>query len=167
MSNLSLKEQLLAMTATSSQRGLDNQSKPQPTVHRKSNKKIKPKWLDYVHYGVELLRAYFPTCFKSAAEVRPLKKGIKQDLVKFLSTSDTIVNEDKVCMVKSLAYYVNTKAYHKVVVAGTARIDLNGQPAGVVSAQEAAYSVERQQAKLNAKQTATPSQQTKAREEIT
>jgi sRNA-binding protein len=38
------------------------------------------------------------------------------------------------------------------VVEGAIRIDLDGNPAGAVSAEEAKYSIERHQAKLQAKQ---------------
>lgn len=128
--------------------------------------KPKPKWLDYVQYGVELLKVYFPTAFKSANDVKPLKKGIKQDLVRRLSTIDTIVTDDKACMVKSLAFYVNTASYHRSVVEGATRIDLDGNSAGVVSAEEAKYSVDRHQAKLQAKQDAksTPAAATENKE---
>jgi ProP effector len=83
--------------------------------------------------------------------VRPLKKGIKQDLVKRLSTMQEIVTEDKVCMIKSLTYYVNTAAYHKRVVIGAVRIDLDGQESGLVTAEEAQYSIDKQAAKAQVK----------------
>src|ERR1700722_5341059 len=147
MSNISLKEQLEAVASQLS----DTLGKEKKVEKKHSqvdkSKKIKPKWLDYVFYGIELLRAYFPDCFKSANEMRPLKKGIKQDLVKRLSTLDMIVTEDKACMVKSLSYYVNTIAYHKCIITGTDRINLDGQPEGAVTAEEAKYSIERRQAK--------------------
>lgn len=166
MSNASLKEQLQAVASQLTDT-LGKKQKPKGKFHQAEKaKKPKPKWLDYVQYGVELLKAYFPEGFKSANEVKPLKKGIKQDLVKKLSTIETIVTEDKACMVKSLAYYVNTSAYHKSVVEGATRIDLDGNPAGIVSAEEAKYSVERHQAKLQAKQVAKPNQ-TSASKEVT
>jgi ProP effector len=157
MSNASLKEQLQAVASQLSDK-LAKEQKPKRKFHHvdqqveKPNKKAKPKWLEYVQYGVELLKVYFPLGFKSHNEVKPLKKGIKQDLVKRLSTMESIVTEDKACMVKSLAYYVNTIGYHKSVVEGAVRIDLDGNPAGAVSAEEAKYSVEKQQAKLQLKQ---------------
>lgn len=174
MSNASLKEQLQAVASQLSPDKVKKEYQPkehprkehQSKTHqpkqkfqpleknRDKPKKPKPKWLDYVQYGVELLRAYFPACFHAPSEVKPLMKGIKQDLVKRLSTLENVVTEDKACMVKSLSYYVNTAAYHKSVVEGATRIDLDGQPAGVVSAEEAKYSVEKQQAKLLAKQNA-------------
>lgn len=163
MSNASLKEQLQAVASQLSD-SVEKARKPQAQVKSKqkshpANKpakvnKPKPKWLDYVQYGVELLRMYFPQCFKTAGEIKPLKKGIKQDLILHLSTLSNLATEDKACMVKSLAYYVNLAAYHKSVVADATRIDLNGNEAGTVSVEEAKYSIERQQAKLLAKQQA-------------
>lgn len=158
MSNASLKEQLQAVASQLSNTvGKKNVSKPKIRSPEKSSnsKKPKPKWLDYAQYGVELLRAYFPACFKSTNEVKPLKKGIKQDLVLRLSTLENIVTEDKACMVKSLAYYVNTASYHKTVIEGAERIDLDGNSAGVVTGEEAQYSVDRHQAKLQAKQSSS------------
>jgi ProP effector len=170
MSHPSLKEQLQAVASqlpqpTAPSTAPSKPAMPKPVAKSKpagppmpprSSQKPKPKWLDYVQYGVELLRAYFPDCFKAMNEVKPLKKGIKQDLLLRLSTLSQIVTDDKACMVKSLAYYVNTAAYHKSVTEGTMRIDLDGQPAGVVSAEEATYSTERYQAKLQAKQKLKP-----------
>lgn len=152
MSNASLKEQLQAMASK---------------LSSPKQKSTKPKWLDHAQYGVELLKAYFPHCFKSTGEIAPLKIGIKQDLVKFLSTSDRIVTDDKACMVKSLSYYVNTAAYHKTVIEGATRIDLDGKPVGVVTAEEATYSTERQQAKLQAKQARATSKPQQRKEVVT
>lgn len=160
MSNASLKDQLQAVASQFSDKSESGKSKIEKPK-KKFNKphvervqKPKPKWLDYVQYGVELLKVYFPAAFKSVSEIKPLKKGIKEDLVKRLSTIPSIVTDDKACMVKSLAYYVNTAAYHKSVVAGAERIDLDGKPAGVVSSEEAKYSIERHQAKMQAKKNA-------------
>lgn len=166
MSNGSLKDQLSAVASQ-----FVDPSKPkaapkrpqavqQPTrpasqaAHRPHQPKLqkpKPRWLEYAQYGVELLKVYFPNSFKSMSEVKPLKIGIKEDLLKRLSTLENIVTEDKACMVKSLSYYVNTQSYHKCVMAGAERVDLDGQPAGLVTAEEAKYSVEKQQAKLQGK----------------
>lgn len=157
MSNASLKEQLQAVASQLSEKqGKEHKPKEKFRPVEERARKPKPKWLDYVQYGVELLKVYFPSSFKSANEVKPLKKGIKQDLVRRLSTMDCIVTEDKACMVKSLAYYVNTAAYHKSVIEGATRIDLDGNPAGLVSSEEAKYSVERHQAKVLAKRTTAP-----------
>lgn len=165
MSNGSLKEQLSAVASQFVDPSKPKHAKRPPAVqqpsrpaaphaahrHQPKLQKPKPRWLEYAQYGVELLKVYFPGSFKSMSEVKPLKIGIKEDLLKRLSTLETIVTEDKACMVKSLSYYVNTQSYHKCVVAGAERVDLDGQPAGIVTAEEAKYSVEKQQAKLQAK----------------
>jgi ProP effector len=154
MGNPSLKEQLQALSL--------NASPEAPTQEQKKNKnnqatsaratKQKPAWLEHAQYGVELLRAHYPGCFKNnKEEIQPLKIGIKQDLVKCLSMRNDIVTADKACMVNSLAYYVNSAAYYKAVVAGAMRIDLEGVPAGTVTLEEANYTLERSQARLQKK----------------
>lgn len=177
MSNASLKEQLQALAAqlpmpkeadkpknkvneqaparsfAKSKHG-NPKKKPAHARPTPSNTKPKPKWLEQALYGVELLRAYFPACFTGPNAVKPLKKGIKQDLVKRLSTLENVVTEDKACMIKSLAYYVNTNPYHKCVIEGASRVDLDGAPAGHVTAEEAKYSADRYQAKMQAKKSA-------------
>ncbi len=162
MSNGSLKEQLSAVASQFSdpskknKRPEQSRHKPHQPAHAKTRpvvkaQKPKPRWLEYAQYGVDLLKVYFPHAFKPMSEIKPLKKGIKEDIIKRLSALENVVTEDKACMVKSLSYYVNTRAYHKCVVAGAERIDLDGQPVGVVTAEEAKYSVDKQQAKLQAK----------------
>lgn len=159
MSNASLKEQLEAVATQLTGNAPQPSPKPdsRPPMNPKPRpaealKKPKPRWLDYVQYGVELLKVYFPHSFRSMRDVKPLKLGIKQDLVKQLSTMETIVTEDKACMAKSLTYYVNTLAYHKSVVEGAERIDLAGQPVGKVTPEEARYSMEKSLEKQQAKQ---------------
>jgi ProP effector len=116
--------------------------------------KSKPAWLEQAQYGVELLKAHFPSCFREFKDIAPLKIGIKQDLAKHLSTCEDIVIGDKACMITSLAYYVNSMAYHKSMVPGAARIDLQGQPAGEVNAEEAQYSHDCRKAKIDKKNAA-------------
>lgn len=166
MSNASLKEQLqsLGLSSAASERSQHQpHKKKKPYVEKsasKTPKAEKPAWLEQAQYGVELLKAHFPACFKELKEVQPLQKGIKQDLVKHLSTREDIVIGDKACMVNSLAYYVNSPAYHKQVVAGATRIDLDGQAAGVVTEEEAKYSIECRNTKLQKKKSsAKPAKQ--------
>ncbi|EKD72083.1 MAG: hypothetical protein ACD_46C00014G0004 [uncultured bacterium] len=174
MSNASLKEQLQAVASqisdvanTKKHTAPKKAHQPNKSAHQhEKSERRKPKWLEYVQYGVELLKAYFPACFKSGNEIKPLKKGIKQDLLKRLSTMAEIVTEDKACMVKSLAYYVNTMAYHKSVIDGAPRIDLDGNFSGIVSAEEAKYSIERHQAKLHTKQQSVVNKKAESRDEL-
>lgn len=142
MSNPSLKEQLQAVAFKLAG----------PAEKKKHmSKKQKSAVLEYLQYGVELLKAHFPFCFKDHSEIQPLKIGIKQDLVKRLGSLEDIIINDKACMVKSLNYYVNTTAYHKRVVVGSPRIDLDGNAIGAVTAEEAGYSEQRRQNKQQAR----------------
>lgn len=167
MSNLTLKEQLQSLGLSSAENEKPQPKKQQPAhAHRAAPKPTKtttatakpkkPAWLEQAQYGVELLKAHFPACFKEVKDLQPLKVGIKQDLVKHLGTREDIVISDKACMVNSLAYYVNSPAYHKRAAAGAVRIDLDGNPAGVVSAEEAQYSQDCRQAKLQKRKPAVP-----------
>jgi ProP effector len=174
MSNLTLKEQLQALSLVGSAE-LNGKSQKSPNPHTpqksltksaKANKQ-KPAWLEYAQYGVELLKAHFPLCFKDIKEIQPLKVGIKQDLVKALGAKEDIAISDKACMVTSLAYYVNSASYHKNIVAGAVRIDLNGEAAGVVTAEEANYSAECRQAKLIKKKPSQNEIKTEATETVT
>lgn len=151
MSNPSLKEQLQALSLVAPAATVKEKQKPKKQHQPAGANKQKPQWLEQAQYGVELLKAYFPQCFKDIKETQPLKIGIKQDLVKRLSTLNDIVVGDKACMVNSLAYYVNSPAYHKSVVSGATRIDLDGAAAGTVTAEEANYSLERRKAKIQKK----------------
>lgn len=154
MSNPSLKDQLKALSlGFSSALPAGEKHKHKRSMPPKEKvAKSKPAWLEHAQYGVELLKAHFPSCFKELKEIQPLKIGIKQDLVKHLSTREDITLSDKACMVNSLAYYVNSIAYHKSMIIGATRIDLAGQPASVVSPEEASYSAECRKAKLQKKQ---------------
>jgi len=135
MSQFSFKEQLAAL-----------QLQPAVTAKkpiRKKPKQANPDWLEKIKYGLELLKVYFPQCFGEGEYIRPLKTGIRQDLVKKLSTLDTIVITDKAYMVSSLSYYVNSIVYLKSVLVGRERVDLEGHTAGTVSAEEMEYSKKR------------------------
>jgi ProP effector len=153
MSNPSLQEQLQALVSTSAptpQKGMPEKYVTKKNLSKKTATQ-KPAWLEYVYYGIELLKAHYPECFKEPGEVKPLKVGIKQDLVKHLGTRDDIIVHDKTCMIKSLSYYVTTLNYFKNVVEGAVRIDLNGNRVGAVTLEEARYSSEQHKAKLQKK----------------
>jgi ProP effector len=153
MSNASLKEQLeaLSLVAAATASKKDRNFKRPNRSEKKTSPQQKPAWLEYAQYGVELLKAHFPLCFRDIKEIQPLKIGIKQDLVKVLSTREDIVIGDKACMVSSLSYYVNSTAYHKSVIEGAMRIDLEGNPAGLISVEESQYSLDCRKAKLEKK----------------
>lgn len=174
MSNPSLREQLAALSSESSPTGSKeaneakqpNESKkivikrPMPPKSVKKDAKISPKlptpaWLEQARYGVELLKAHYPNCFSEREGVKPLKTGIRQDLVKQLGAHEDIALGDKACMVSSLAYYVNSVSYHKSVIEGADRVDLDGQVVGKVTVEEAHYSKSRLEVKWQKKQSIT------------
>lgn len=151
MSRASLKDQLQAVAPKISETFVATEEKPSPISNKinspgrhssntvqtnRANHSSKPQWLEAAYYGIELLKAYFPDCFKSGQAIRPLKKGIKQDLVKRLSTIEGIVLTDKACMIKSLSHYVSTVHYQKQITEGKERIDLDGQACGSVTPEE-------------------------------
>lgn len=167
MSRASLKDQLQAVaphlsetfseqadkssiSLSSPPRGAQPQKRTTPPAPARAAQK--PQWLEAAYYGIELLKAYFPECFKAGTAIRPLKKGIKQDLVKRLSTIEGIILTDKACMIKSLSHYVGTAQYQKQMTAGKERIDLEGQVCGEVTEEEAQHAISQQQAKKLARQ---------------
>ena len=161
MSNPSLREQLAALakeSATGSEKSAKS-SQPAARPARKDKKQpvattraATPAWLEQARYGVELLKVCFPQCFGERETVRPLKTGIRQDLVKQLGTMSDIAIGDKACMVSSLAYYVNSVVYHKSVVEGADRVGLEGNIVGKVTAEEAQYSRSRLEARAQKRQ---------------
>lgn len=75
-------------------------------------------------------RRYTDTFFKG--HTRPLKVGIHEDLVAREPWPDKLVR-------RALACYVHLPRYLKAVRAGAERVDLDGQPAGLVSEGEARH----------------------------
>jgi ProP effector len=75
----------------------------------------------------------FPACFAvNPSHRRPLKLGIHLDILAQLS--DTIAPRD---LSAALRIYVSNVKYLKALVAGADRVDLNGMPAGTVTAEHA------------------------------
>lgn len=79
--------------------------------------------------AVTLMCETYPKAF-DRENVRPLKIGIQEDIL-----ADEKVSKTKAK--RALASYVRSPQYHKSLVAGAARVDLNGEPAGTVTEQEA------------------------------
>jgi sRNA-binding protein len=100
-----------------------------------------------------ILRQRWPLIFarSSARARRPLKVGIASDL------KTALPNIPPVLISVSLAIYANSASYFAACTAGAARIDLDGKPAGVVSADEAAYAREKLQRPKKQKPSPAPS----------
>jgi len=78
--------------------------------------------------NILVLAETYPACF-DGENPRPLKLGIHRDLM--------AAGFEKAAVKRTLARYCNRPRYRKALRAGAIRIDLQGQPAGVVTAAEA------------------------------
>lgn len=84
----------------------------------------------------ELLKLEFPNCFKSGDEKMPLKIGIHLQLHSHYKDDSRF---DPQIIQKGLNSYSSSPKYLSKIVEGASRMDINGNPEGIVTAQEAAY----------------------------
>jgi ProP effector len=81
---------------------------------------------------LELLAATWPACFSIWEKRRqPLKIGIHLDILAALDGAVTPAE-----LSRALRFYVANNVYRSRLVAGAARVDLNGEPAGEVTVQQ-------------------------------
>src|SRR5215468_2102312 len=81
---------------------------------------------------ITVLAAKFPKCFAvSDTRRRPLKVGIDADLLAALSGSIRRTE-----LIRALAMYCSSDGYLEGVLTGAWRVDLEGKPAGVVTADD-------------------------------
>jgi ProP effector len=86
---------------------------------------------------LELLCERFPKTFaRDPAERPPLKRGIDRELVARLDGASS-----RTALKRVLGGYTACPGYRARLIEGAARIDLDGNPAGVVTASEAAYAL--------------------------
>ena len=90
--------------------------------------------LDMAAGILRLAEAFPKTFFLYAAQRKPLKVGIHDDIRAALGDA---MGEDELSGV--MRYYCGNEVYMKRCVAGAARIDLDGSPAGEVTAAEAEH----------------------------
>lgn len=85
------------------------------------------------------LRATFPECFSqlNAGLKKPIKIGIHNDIAAQLPD----VDPDAIGL--ALRVYTLHESYWRAIVKGAPRIDLDGKPAGAVTADEAAHAQRR------------------------
>src|SRR5215813_10296439 len=94
---------------------------------------------------LELLCAQFPRCFfHDEARRQPLKVGIHNDVL--LALGDAVTPSE---LARALQIYVNNRIYQSRLRLSATRIDLNGEPAGTVSAAEAAWQGRRRERAKN------------------
>jgi ProP effector len=92
---------------------------------------------------LELLCAQFPRCFlHDEARRQPLKVGIHNDVL--LALGDAVTPSE---LARALQIYVNNRIYQSRLRPGATRIDLNGEPAGTVTAGEAAFARAKERAR--------------------
>jgi ProP effector len=91
--------------------------------------------------ALRILIEQFPDCF-GWNDHRPLKIGIHKDLV--------ARGVDRRAMRLGLSRYCGHIGYHHALVEGATRIDLDGQPAGIVTPQEAGFAAKNYAAMLEA-----------------
>jgi ProP effector len=83
---------------------------------------------------LQLLAETWPKCFSVYEKRRrPLKVGIHQDILAALAGAITPAE-----LSRALRCYVGNKVYRSRLVAGAVRVGLDGQPAGEVTARQAA-----------------------------
>jgi ProP effector len=80
---------------------------------------------------LRILRKEFPRCFNSKRR-RPLKIGITDDAARILAP---LITRDEVHA--AVAHYANSATYLRRLRAGRPRIDLDGNPVGVVTERQA------------------------------
>ena len=94
---------------------------------------------------LELLCERFPGTFARDPAARPpLKRGIDRDLVARLDRLSS-----RTALKRVLGGYTACSEYRAKLIEGTMRIDLDGNPAGVVTAREAAYALAPRSAKTS------------------
>lgn len=92
------------------------------------------------HQLLEQWYQRYPQAF-SRGRTRPLKVGIHQDLAeREAAWSNKLIR-------RALANYVNLPRYVKAMQEGVERVDLEGNPAGVVDAQAAEFAARKRQAR--------------------
>lgn len=117
---------------------VEKPSSPESPIVVNPRKKSRYPSQEYINACRKKVMAIFPLLWKDDV-VRPLKVGITRDVIEYLAThpdADLSISEWR-CAVRGLT--LRWVYLEKLSVPGTVRYDLNGEPAGTVSASEAAY----------------------------
>ena len=100
---------------------------------------------------LELLCAQFSRCFfRDEARRQPLKVGIHNDVL--LALGDAVTPSE---LARALQVYANNRIYQSRLRLSATRIDLNGEPAGTVSAAEAAFARAKERARKEQRPTSS------------
>lgn len=97
------------------------------------NARLTPKNLSQAEELLEEFIKQFPQVFvnRAGAPVRPLKLKIHEDLHQVLAD-----RYSRKAIARAFSLYVNTPEYRQSLVQGATRVDLSGQPCGVVTEQQ-------------------------------
>lgn len=79
---------------------------------------------------------HYPLCFAADENVKPLKVGIFQDLAQRLDENSQL---SKTQLRQALRVYTSSWRYLDATKEGASRVDLDGQPAEVIDAQQAEH----------------------------
>ncbi len=91
-----------------------------------------------------LLEEKYPDCFVKLGETpKPLKKGIKDDILALMSEYPDILSKRSIR--KYMSSYVNRPSYLKCIKTGVKRIDLAGNEVGEVTESEYDYTKTQQE----------------------
>lgn len=83
---------------------------------------------------IAYLAEKFPLCFSLEGEAKPLKIGLFQDLAQALADDEKV---SKTQLRQALRQYTSNWRYLHGCRAGAVRVDLNGEPAGVLEQEHA------------------------------
>ncbi|GLP98072.1 RNA chaperone ProQ [Paraferrimonas sedimenticola] len=103
-----------------------------------------------VNQVIEYLAQQFPQCFTATGETKPLKIGLFQELAERLAEDPKV---SKTQLRVAIRRYTNSWRYLKSIKAGVERVDLDGNPCGVLEeehVEHAAKALEESQAKAKA-----------------
>lgn len=99
---------------------------------------MRRQWLDQAIPTRRELRRRFPNCFQPYGCTKfPLKIGIDADLAE---RAPDIGPWSRTCAIQN---YVGEEAYLAAMIEGAARLDLDGNPAGIVTAHAARHAAAR------------------------
>ncbi len=116
---------------------------------------------------IAFLAERFPHCFSAEGEARPLKIGIFQDLVERVQGEN---NLSKTQLRSALRLYTSSWRYLYGIKAGATRVDLDGNPCGVLDEQHVEHArkqLEEAKARVQAQRDQQKAKKREAGEETT
>ncbi|MDP8080165.1 RNA chaperone ProQ [Phocoenobacter skyensis] len=88
---------------------------------------------------IAYLAEKFPLCFSIEGAIKPLKIGLFQDLAQALENDDKV---SKTMLRQAIRGYTMGWRYLSACKEGVERVDLNGEPAGVIDASQAEHAAQ-------------------------